>query len=130
MRRSIVLGLAIFAGMGIGAVSVLSLHAQTKPPAYVIIDIAEMTDPDGFKGVTSSPGASVARAAELGGRYVVRTETATAVDGTPPTRFVVIAFDNKDKAQSWADAADVKATNTLRSKTTKSRAFIVDGLAN
>jgi len=46
-----------------------------------------------------------------------------------PARFVVLAFDSKEKAQGWADAADIKAINAIRTKTTNSSAFIVEGFA-
>jgi uncharacterized protein (DUF1330 family) len=122
--------LGMLAAFGLGAVAVQGLHAQAKPPTYVVIDIGDVTDPEGFKAVTTSPAAGPARLTELGGRYVIRTETTAALDGTPPKRFVLLAFDTKDKAQGWADATDIKAINAIRSKTTKSRAFIVEGFAN
>jgi uncharacterized protein (DUF1330 family) len=124
------IALALLAGVALGAAAVQGLHAQAKPPAYVVIDISDITDADGFKAVTTSQAASPARAGALGGRYLIRTQTTSALDGTPPKRFVVLAFDTKEKAQGWADAADVKEINGIRTKTTKSRAFIVEGFAN
>jgi uncharacterized protein (DUF1330 family) len=130
MKTHYTVALAMLAGVGLGAIAVQGLHAQAKPPSYVVIDITEVTDPEGFKAVTTSAAASPTRATALGGRYVIRTETTTALDGIPPKRFVVLAFDSKEKAQGWADATDVKAINAIRGKTTKSRAFIVEGFAN
>jgi uncharacterized protein (DUF1330 family) len=130
MSRLLSLGLAMLAGAALGAAAIKGLNAQPKPPTYVVIDIAEMTDPEGFKAVLASAATSPARTAALGGHYLIRTETATAVDGIPPKRFVVVAFDSREKAQGWAEAADVREVNAVRSKTTKSRAFIVDGFAN
>jgi uncharacterized protein (DUF1330 family) len=121
--------LTLLGGIALGAVAIQGLHAQAKPPTYVIIDIAGMTDPEGFKAVPNSPGASPARLTALGGRYIIRTESVSAIDGTPPKRFVVLAFDSKEKAQGWVDAPDVKETNAMRSKTTNSRAFMVEGLS-
>ena len=129
MKRFLAPGLTMLAGVAVGASAVQGLHAQAKPPAYVIIDIAKMTDPEGFKAVTSSPAAGPARLKELGGRYVIRSTMMSALDGTPPARFVVLAFDSKEKAQGWADASDIKAINAIRAKTTISRAFIVEGSA-
>jgi uncharacterized protein (DUF1330 family) len=120
----------LLSGIALGAAAIQGLHAQAKPPTYVVIDIANMTDPEGFKAVPTSPGASPARLTALGGRYIIRSETITAIDGTPPKRFVVLAFDSREKAQGWVDAPDVKETNALRAKTTNSRAFVVEGLAN
>ena len=121
--------LALLGGIAIGAATIHGLHAQAKPPTYVVVDIAAVTDPEGFKAVPTSPGASPARVTALGGRYIIRSEAFTAIDGTPPKRFVLVAFDTREKAQAWADAQDVKETNAMRSKTTNSRAFIVEGLS-
>ena len=99
-------------------------------PSGSVIDIAQMADPEGFKAIPASPAASAARLAALGGRYIIRTEDVTALDGAAPKRFVVLAFDSKEKARGWYDAPDIKEINTLRDKTTKSSAFIVEGVAN
>ncbi len=133
MNRLFLVGLSMLAGAAMGAIAIKGFdkaQAQAKPPTYVVIDIAEMTDPEGFKAIPNSPAASPAGAAALGGRYVIRTETMTALDGTPPKRLVVLAFDSKEKAQGWADSQGVKDINVIRAKTTKSRSFIVEGFAN
>jgi len=65
-----------------------------------------------------------------GGRFVIRTNTPVALDGAPPNRFVVIAFDSLEKAKAWANTPAIKEVNAARMKTTKSRAFVVEGLAN
>jgi uncharacterized protein (DUF1330 family) len=130
MNQRITLGLALLAGVAIGTAAVKGLNAQTRPPTYVVIDITEMTNPEGFKAVPASPAASPAKLAALGGRYVIRTETTTALDGAPPKRFVLLAFDSKEKAQAWNDTPDIKELNAIRAKTTKSSSFIVEGFAN
>ena len=130
MNRFVSVAMAMLAGAALGAVAVNGLNAQTTPPTYVVIDIAQMTDPEGFKAIPASPAASAARLAALGGRYIIRTEEVTALDGAAPKRFVVLAFDSKEKARGWYDAPDIKEINTLRDKTTKSSAFIVEGVAN
>jgi uncharacterized protein (DUF1330 family) len=58
----------------------------------------------------------------------MRTGKITAIDGTPPKRFVVIAFDSMEKAQAWDNSPAQKEVNATRVKTTKSRVFIVDGM--
>jgi uncharacterized protein (DUF1330 family) len=129
MKRFLVPGLTMVVGVAVGAFAVQGLHAQAKPPTYVVIEIAKTPDSEGFKAVTSSPAAGPARLKELGGRYVIRSTTMTPIDGTPPARLVVLAFDSKEKAQGWADASDIKEINAIRGKTTNSSAFIVDGFA-
>lgn len=130
MKHSISLGLALLAGVALGATAIKGLNAQTKPPTYVVVNISEVTDPEGFKVVPTSAATSVAATAALGGHYVIRSNTTTALDGIPPKRFVVIAFDSKEKARAWADSPGAKETTAIRGKTTKSNSFIVEGFAN
>jgi len=131
MNRPISLGLAMLAGVALGAMAIKGLNAQTKPPAYVVIDISAMTDPAGFNTVlTANSAASTAELGSLGGRYVIRTTATTALDGTPPERFVVVAFDSPEKAKAWYESPKTRAITAARIKTAKSSAFIVEGAVN
>jgi uncharacterized protein (DUF1330 family) len=58
---------------------------------------------------------------------VIRTENIAGIDGTPPKRFVVIAFNSAQAAKAWSSSAAQKEIETMRMKSTKSRAFIADG---
>jgi hypothetical protein len=60
MNRSLSLGLTMLAGVALGAAAITGLNAQTKPPAYVIINVSKITDPEGFKAVLNSSRASPA----------------------------------------------------------------------
>jgi uncharacterized protein (DUF1330 family) len=64
----------------------------------------------------------------LHGRYLARTDKITALDGNAPKLSVIIAFDSKKKAQAWYNSAAQKEVTAIRTKTTKSRAFIVEGM--
>jgi uncharacterized protein (DUF1330 family) len=114
----------MLAGFGLGAAAVQSLHAQAGkgPGAYVIVDITEINDPKTFK--TLLPKAPQAVSA-FGGHFVTRTENIIGLDGVPPLRFVIIAFDTMQKASSWSESAAQTEINDIRMKSTKSRSFIV-----
>jgi uncharacterized protein (DUF1330 family) len=128
MKTTYAIALAILAGVG-GAATVQTLHAQSKPPVYIVTDISEITDPEGFKAVGGrSQTVAADRVQKLGGRYVARTQNITAVDGTPPKRFIMTAFDNAEKAQAYLKSDSQKEIDAIRTKTTKSRVFIVEGL--
>jgi uncharacterized protein (DUF1330 family) len=126
MKQVVATGLAMLAGAALGAGAVDRLHAQNKAPgAYAVIDISAITDADTFTKQLL-PKAEPAMKA-FGGQFVIRTDKLTAVDGTPPSRFVVIGFDSVDKAKAWEASAAQKEVDALRAKSAKSRAFIADG---
>jgi uncharacterized protein (DUF1330 family) len=125
-RYTVVLSMA--AGAVLGAVSVGGLYAQGKgPSAYVVIDISEIKDPELFKTIFAKTGS----AAPFGGRSIIASEKIEHLHGTtPPKRFVVTAFDNAEKAKAWDASAAGKEITAIREKSTTSRAFIVEGVAN
>lgn len=125
MNQRIALGLAMLAGAVFGAVAINGLKAQDKAPgAYAVIDISEISNPDLFKTLLSKAEAPVTA---FGGKFVVRTEKVTAIDGTPPKRFVVIGFDSMEKAKAWSASPAQKEIDDMRLKSAKARAFMVDG---
>ena len=125
MSRLVTIGVAMIAGAALGGAAVNGLNAQMKAPgAYVVVDISEITNADDFKTLLPKTDASNAA---FGGENIMRTDNIVALDGTPPKRFVVIAFDSMDKAQGWNKSAAQEEINTIRRRSTKSRTFIVDG---
>jgi len=89
-------------------------------------DLFDITDPEGFKAIPPLSGPETLT--PFGGRYVIRTDKITALDGTPPKRFVVIAFESVEKAQAWKASESSKKVDVIRDKTTKSSQFLVDGM--
>jgi uncharacterized protein (DUF1330 family) len=130
MRRCYRIGLsgAAVAVLAVVGLSSGVLRAQTKPLAYVIIDVSETKDAAAYiKAVSAAePNATTS----VGGRFLVRTNQPVALDGSPPNRFVIIEFDSDEKAKAWYGSQAIKAVNAVRLKTTTSRAFMVEGLTN
>ncbi len=124
------IALAMLASAGLGAAAIQGLHAQAKPPAYIVIPILKINDAAAFKSaIVDRPGAT-AELAAAGGHYVVRSQKFISVDGDPPERLVILAFDSVEKAQAYLDTPGQKAVNAARAKTTDSLEFIVEGYAN
>ena len=97
--------------------------AQSLPPTYFVVDFSEITDPEGFKALAAKATPEIL--AGFGGKYMVRSQNITAVEGVAPKRLVIIAFDTPEHAKAWAEQPDPRA---IRAKTTKSRSFLVEGL--
>jgi uncharacterized protein (DUF1330 family) len=121
------LALAILGAAAVGGLAVQGLHAQAKPPVYVVIDIAEVVDAQAQRANTDRPTASTPTT-QQGGKYLSRNGNITALDGKPPARLILIAFDSVEKAKAWNDSADQKKVTDVRMKATKSRSFIVEGM--
>jgi uncharacterized protein (DUF1330 family) len=60
----------------------------------------------------------------------VRSSKVQPLEGDAPKgRFVVIAFDSAEKAREWYDSPAYTAIRPIRQSASKSRVFIVEGLA-
>jgi uncharacterized protein (DUF1330 family) len=61
---------------------------------------------------------------------VIRTEKITSLDGMAPVRrYVVIQFDNIEKAMAWHNSEAQKEVDAIRMKATDSLSFIVEDVA-
>ena len=127
MKMSFRTALILVAGIAVGGAASQALFAQTKAPAYVVVAIRKINDADAFKtGVVDKT--SPAALATAGGKYVVRSQNITSLDGTPPQRFVLIQFDSVEKAKEWNDSPAQKEINAARIKSTDSLSFVVEGM--
>ena len=66
MKTKYTVALAMAASFGLGVLAVQSLHAQAKPPGYVVVEVA-VTDKDGYTKEFIPPAA---KAIEEGGRQI------------------------------------------------------------
>jgi uncharacterized protein (DUF1330 family) len=122
MRTRHIVALSTLTGAALGAVAIQGLHAQAKPPTYVVVAIRSIADPDGLQSVILKTAPKVLT--DAGGRYDIRTSDVTGLDGTPPKRFVLIAFDSVEKAQAWHNSSAQKEIDALRAKSTDSLSFM------
>jgi len=115
-----------FIGAAIGAMAVHALHAQSKPPAYVITEI-QVTDPSAYQTEYAPKIAKVNQAA--GAKYLARGGKIVTLDGAPPQgRVVVLEFESVDKALQWRDSAAHKGLVPMRDKYSKTRSYLVEGV--
>jgi uncharacterized protein (DUF1330 family) len=123
--------IALITGAAIGGAAIQGLHAQAKPPAYLVIPILKINDAAAFKtGVIDKASATAGEMTAAGGHFIIRSQKFTSLDGTPPERLIIIAFDSVEKAQAFVNTAAQKEINAARIKTTDSLSFIVEGFAN
>jgi uncharacterized protein (DUF1330 family) len=127
MKIRYVIALAVVAGFGAGAAAVQVLHAQAKPPAYVVVEI-DVTNNDAFlKEYAPIAGNAIGAG---GGKYLARGGKNVAIDGEPPKpRTVVIAFDSMEQAQATFASAAYRDGRKIGDKYAKFRIWATEGVA-
>jgi uncharacterized protein (DUF1330 family) len=127
MKTYFTVGLAMFAGFGLGAVAVQGIHAQAKPPIYQITEIV----PDNMATYVKDYVPRAQAAIKAAGGRLLAGGAATAVEGDPPKpRIAITAWDSSEKFQAYRNSAAFKELVPTRDKLAKFRSFTVEGLPN
>ena len=114
------LTLAMLVGVAVGALAIQGLHAQAKPPAYVVAEIA-VTNPDAYAKeflplVQSMLGTAVAAG------------TGVTIDGEPAkSRITVRRYDSMDAAKAAYSSPAYKEARKIGDKYAKFHIFAVEG---
>ena len=133
MKRSITVGLAMLAGVALGAVAMQGLHAQAKPPVYVVTEI-DVSNPDAY-GKEYAPQMQAlirshgGRQLAIGGSGGAGAAELTALDGQAPKRAVVQVWDSMEKMQAWRNDPKFKELRQIGDKYAKFRGFAIQGLS-
>src|SRR5215813_8800184 len=115
------MAMALLAGISIGAVSVIAVHAQEvkTPPAYLIAE-TEVTDRAAFQKYAEKVPETLAPYSGSF-HYVVRGGKTQALEGQPPKSIVVLAFDGAEKALAWYNSPAYQAIKPIRQGASLSR---------
>jgi uncharacterized protein (DUF1330 family) len=127
MKTNHKLLLAVLVGAVIGIAGATAIHARQMKmlPGYVVAEV-DVTDPATFKQYADKAPGTIA---QYGGHYIIRGGKNTSLEGDAPKRFVVIQFENVEKAKAWEDSPEYEAIKPIRHKSAKSRVFIIEGAA-
>jgi uncharacterized protein (DUF1330 family) len=119
---------AIVGGLLIGGGSVQLLHAQSKPPAYVVAEVA-VKDKAGFEENFLKP--TMKDIADHGGKYLAEgyNKTVSLSGAEPQNRVVILQFANMDAVKEWRDQGAMDMENTVGNKYASFRIYAVEGVA-
>jgi uncharacterized protein (DUF1330 family) len=124
MKISYVVAYAMLAGIGMGAAGMHSLHAQPKPPVYMVA-VVDVSDADGYaKDYLPAAGASIKA---HGGVYVA-AGPGTVIEGSlPGTRFVILRWDSLEQLKDWYASPEYTAAHQAGAKYAKYNVVAVNG---
>lgn len=125
MKKNYIVAAAMLAGITLGSLGTQMLKAQKSPPAYFMAEVFEVSNPDQFKTYAAGVPATVEK---YGGHYLVRGGKTESLEGEPPKRIVVLAFNSMADAQRWYSSPEYSAIRPIRQRSAKSRGFIVEGV--
>jgi uncharacterized protein (DUF1330 family) len=122
------IALSMFVGSIFGAGAIQCLHAQAKPPAYVIGQI-EVTNQEAYKTEVAPLVLKALSAADPGFKVLARGGRTVSIDEPPASRVVLYAFTDMDHAVAAYNSPEYKAARSVAEKyADKFRFFAVEGV--
>jgi uncharacterized protein (DUF1330 family) len=127
MRTGLKFTAAIACGVLIGGGAVELLHAQTKPPAFVVSEIA-VKDKEGYE--ENFLKAARKDISDHGGKLLAGgyNKTISLVGNEPPNRVVILQFENMDAVKAWREQGAMDMENTVGGKYASFRIYAVEGV--
>jgi uncharacterized protein (DUF1330 family) len=131
MNTKYTIVLAMLASAGLGAVAIQGLHAQAKPPVYLVTEI-DVTNPEAFAKefaplAQASIKAAGAKFLVIGGTGGAGAKPVTAVVGTPPKRLTIQVWESLEAMDKWYKSADYQAALKIGEKYATFRRYAVEG---
>ena len=127
MHISLKMTAAVIGSFVLGAGAIQALHAQAKPPAYVVFEIA-VKDKEAYNTGFLKDAQKVIF--EHGGKYVAGGYDKTmSLSGAPlPNRVGILQFANVDAVKAWWDGGGRDIQEKVGSKYADFRIFAIEGV--
>jgi uncharacterized protein (DUF1330 family) len=127
MKMQYAVTLSLMTGVAIGAVAIDRLHAQAKPPVYVVAEI-DVTDLDNYVKEYAPKAQAAIKAG--GGRLLAVGQNAIAVEGAPPAKRVAIQeWPSMEKYKEYRASGALADARKIGDKYAKFRSWAIEGLA-
>jgi uncharacterized protein (DUF1330 family) len=130
VKTKYTVALSMLAGMAVGAVAIQGLHAQTKPPVYLVTEI-DVTNPEAY-GKEFAPKAQASikaaggRQIAIGGAGGAGAKVVTVISGTAPKRAVLQQWDSMEALMAWYNGADYQAALKIGEKYATFRRYAIE----
>ena len=125
MKTRFAIAVSMLAGAVLGGAAIQVLHAQAKPPVYMIA-INEVRDQDGYAKDYVPPAQKSVK--DYGGEYVA-AGPGTQVAGTlPHGPVVILRWESMEALQRWLNSPEFQAALKIGEKYAKFNIVAVNGV--
>jgi len=125
MKKRTSIALAVIAGFGLGAVSIHTLHAQAKPPAFTVVEI-DVSNPEAYTKEYAPKAQALIKA--KGGKLLAASMNVIAMEGAPAKRVAIQQWESIDKAKAWQSSKEYAENRKIGNKYAKFRILALEGV--
>jgi uncharacterized protein (DUF1330 family) len=116
---------AFLAGITVATVGIQILHAEARPPAYVVAEIDVMDDALYNKGYAPLAAKAIG---DAGGKYIVQDGRSVSLFGTSPKRIAIIQFESLKKAEAAFNSPAYKEARKTGDEAANFRIYAIEGV--
>jgi uncharacterized protein (DUF1330 family) len=117
--------LSMLAGAAIGGGAIEALHAQAKPPVYMIA-INEVSDQEGYAKEYVPPAQKSVK--DRGGEYVAAGPGTQLAGNLPHGPVVILRWESMEALEGWRNSPEFQAALNVGEKYAKFNIVAVGGL--
>src|SRR5207248_7468282 len=124
MKTRVTVALSMVGGAALGGAAIQSLHAQAKPPVYMIA-INEVRGQEGYAKEYVSPAQKSVK--DYGGEYVAAGPGAQVTGNLPHGPVVILRWESMEALQRWRNSPEFQAALKIGEKYAKFNIVAVNG---
>jgi uncharacterized protein (DUF1330 family) len=125
MKARWIVALSMPVGIALGAAAIQSLHAQAKPPVYMIA-INEVSNQEGYAKEYVPPAQKSVK--DHGGVYVAAGPGTRVTGNLPNGPVVILRWESMEALQSWRNSKEFQAALEIGEKYARYNIIAVHGL--
>jgi uncharacterized protein (DUF1330 family) len=130
MKTRSAIVLTALAGIGFGAAAMQGLHAQAKPPVF-LVGLIDVSNSEGYSKEYAPKAQAIIK--DAGGRLIATGGAGapvevTAIEGEPyKGRLIIQQWDSMDKIKAWHTSAAYQENRKVGDKYAKFRFMVLEG---
>jgi uncharacterized protein (DUF1330 family) len=125
MKARFGMALSMIVGAALGGAAIQALHAQAKPPVYMIA-INEVSDQERYAKEYVSPAQKSVK--DYGGEYVAAGPGTQIAGDLPHGPVVILRWESMEALQGWHNSPEFQAALKIGEKYAKFNIVAVKGL--
>ena len=125
MKTRSTVAVSMLAGAALGGAAIQALHAQAKPPVYMIA-INEVSDPNSYAREYVPPAQKSVK--DRGGEYVAAGPGTQVAGNLPNGPVVIIRWESMEALQGWHNSPEFQAALKVGEKYAKFNILAVNGV--
>ena len=125
MKARFGMALSMAVGAALGGAAIQALHAQAKPPVYMIA-INEVSDQERYAKEYVSPAQKSVK--DHGGEYLAAGPGTRVAGNLPEGPVVILRWESMEALQAWRNSPEFQAALKIGEKYAKFNIVAVNGL--